>query len=407
MSGLACLLLFAFVAALPGCRTDPAERTLANGRLASSALGHGLTLHSYPTTRARTSTSAPARLHANGASIQLCLANEEKVAQTITLELANLPQGTELACAAVQEREEMQAVLAPSLPEPSTGEFEVGTAQLPADPRCQPAGQLSPGEKPGWLRWQVPVPAGQACPAGASSVEGVTFFAGGIDAGEVAFAVAGDLQGDRALAERIGAEVERRGLSFLILLGNLSSGADPAVEIGQMADVLARLSVPVYATVGFEDVSGGGDATFRERFGPTDADFVHRQVRFVLLDSADATLAPAQHDWLTGILGQDARMTLVFTHTPPFDPAGLRDRGFASHREAARFVALLARRGVQALFAGSIPSYIETSCAGIPTYLTGATGAEALDGVGPHFLEVRLDSRFPDRPLQVERVDLP
>jgi len=402
---LACALLCCLL--WTGCRADSSERTLANEQLRSVELGKGLTLHAYPTTRA-TLEDSRIRLHANGARVLLCLASSGAGSHELTIELGNLPAGASLACSAWRERQKVQIDLDEQLAEPHHSDApELSGGSLPDDPRCTPPGRLGPAEEPGWVRWQLSVPGSQSCPDGVDSSSGVTLSSGGSAPGTVRFAVAGDLQGDRYLARRIGLEAERRELSFLVLLGNLSSGSDSETELTSMAEVLAELAIPVYATVGCYDVAGGGDQVFRELFGPTDVDFVHRQVRFVLLDSADAMLDPLQYEWLERILGRDARMTLLFTHTPPFDPEGLRDQGFVSHREAARFVSLLASRKVDALFAGKIHSYARTTYAGVPAYLTGATGGEALDEIGPHFLEVRVDPSDPARPVEVSRVDLP
>jgi len=218
--------------------------------------------------------------------------------------------------------------------------------------------------------------------------------------------VAGDLLGDGDLVYRLVEEVSLTASEFLVLLGNLSAGEEPRDDLARVARILATLPIPVYATVGYEDISDGGDRVFRELFGPTDVAFLHKQVRFLLLDSADAVLVTTQFDWIAAQLGQEQAGSLLFTSTPPFDPAGLRDRGFVSHREASRLVAALLRGGVGALFAGRLLSYVETAYGGMSVYITGATGEESFDDIGPHFLLVTGDSRDPAAGVVVEQVSL-
>jgi len=348
-----------------GCRADPESRSVANEELGTVAVSDTLTLKVYPAAVA-TVTAAQVTLHASGARLALCASNTARQAAPLVVKLENLPPDLVLGCVAAQ-----------------------GSV-------CTVAGRLVEGEDGTGAVYNTEVPSGQSCPDGLAGPPTLVFrAANGAAAGPYTFAVAGDLLGDGDLVYRLVEEVSLTASEFLVLLGNLSAGEEPRDDLARVARILATLPIPVYATVGYEDISDGGDRVFRELFGPTDVAFLHKQVRFLLLDSADAVLVTTQFDWIAAQLGQEQAGSLLFTSTPPFDPAGLRDRGFVSHREASRLVAALLRGGVGALFAGRLLSYVETAYGGMSVYITGATGEESFDDIGPHFLLVTGDSQNP------------
>ncbi len=402
-AALALLLALGFA----NCRPDPDERSLANAELRTQAIDEELTLWGDPLARVRRQGEA-LLLRPNGAELRFCLANEGRQARSVRLLFENVPASAELSCSAAQEAALLQARLSDELAEPALDDVlyraDVDSGEVP----CQVPGTLSQDAASGLPALDLEVPAGSACASpGEGDVAATLRLPGARAAGELRFGVVGRLAGQRELLRRVRDRLAEHPLDFLILLGGLSDGADPRADLEGMAELCTELGLPVYATLGWDDVSDGGARVFNERFGPSDAAFDHHQVRFVLLDSADATLASDQLSWLGEVLSRGGvRRRLLFTYTPPFDPAGLRGQGFDSRREAARLVALLHEEGVGAVFAGSLGSYAELDLAGIPLYLSGATGEESFDAVGPHFLEVHLDSGEADGPISVERVDL-
>ena len=89
-------------------------------------------------------------------------------------------------------------------------------------------------------------------------------------------------------------------------------------------------------------------------------------------------------------------LRIFFTHTPPFDVLGARNRAFLSRREAARLVALLVKQDVGLVFAGGINSYSKVSIGSIPTFITGGGGAEleAFDETGHHWILITIPDVF-------------
>src|SRR5699024_3868244 len=70
-----------------------------------------------------------------------------------------------------------------------------------------------------------------------------------------------------------------------------------------------------------------------------------------------------------------ARPALVFTHTPPLDPLGLRNRGFLSPIAAARALSVLTNSSADALFVGHINDTATETIHDIDLYLTSVERA--------------------------------
>ena len=182
--------------------------------------------------------------------------------------------------------------------------------------------------------------------------------------------------------------------------------ADPTIEFGVISGDLTEqgsrdelrefqrqmeaLPFPLYATLGNHEL-GNGEHIFQDTFGRVNFSFVHRGVRFTMLDSASATLSPRSWDWLQGWLeeGQD-QAHVVAMHIAPFDPAGIRNGAWASREEAAAFSGDLGRADVDVAIYGHIHSYYAYESAGVPSYITGGGGAipQRFDGVGRHYLAI-------------------
>jgi 3',5'-cyclic-AMP phosphodiesterase len=186
-------------------------------------------------------------------------------------------------------------------------------------------------------------------------------------------------------------------LRFAVLSGDLTRRGSRA-ELERFQREMKTLAFPVFATLGNHEL-GTREDLFHEHLGRGNASFVFRGVRFTLLDSASATIAPAVYGWLEGWLesGRDGPHA-VFMHIPPLDPAGVRNGAFASRAEANKLLALLAGGGVDVTIYGHVHSFYAYSNAGIPAYITGGGGAipERLDGIGRHYLavDVEADGRF-------------
>jgi Icc protein len=193
---------------------------------------------------------------------------------------------------------------------------------------------------------------------------------------------------------------------FAIFCGDLTSTGTPE-QLARFRAEMTGLPIPIYATIGNHDL-GTRDDLFHDYFGRANFSFVHRNVRFTLLDTASATLAPVVYGWLDGwLLDGIDRVHFAFAHIPPLDPIGTRNAAFASRLEANKLLSLLASGHVDTTFYGHIHSYYAYSNAGIPAYISGGGGAfpEQLDGIGRHYLTVDVDPDLQTVQVAVVRVD--
>lgn len=233
---------------------------------------------------------------------------------------------------------------------------------------------------------------------------------------EVRFAVFGNSAGvasvRQAVVRAVAEHVTTDSLRFAVVTGDLVESGSTA-ELDAAVTDLDRLPVPWFATVGERDVEGASADELVERFGRlTDAfdvysDGGHVSFRVVLLDSADGGLSRASFrrldEWLADPLAPTTR--LVATHKPPFEPHGLRGKGFKSREEAARLVAALLRGGAYDLFSGHLAIFQRQRVGDLTVWHSGGAGApmDAIENDSHHFLVVSVNR---SGAIHVERVDL-
>lgn len=195
-------------------------------------------------------------------------------------------------------------------------------------------------------------------------------------------------------------------LRFCLISGDLTEGGAPE-ELERFERELKSLPIPCYATLGNHEL-GHSELAFRERFGRGNFSFTFGGVRFTLLDSASATLAPLVYEWLDAWLdaGSDS-LHAVLMHITPLDPVGQRNGAFASRAEANKLISMMADHGVDLAIYGHVHSYYAFSHAGIPAYITGGGGAipERFDGIGRHYMKVAVDPGAQTFSTEVVRID--
>ncbi len=221
------------------------------------------------------------------------------------------------------------------------------------------------------------------------------------------FAVLSDVQSAigeiEDIFERMNADPE---LAFVVSTGDLTDEGTRR-QLERFQRELATLEVPFFSTVGNHEM-GASPRHWHELFGPFNFHFRHHGVAFSLVDSGNGTIDPQVYERLDAWLTRSRSAPhLVFTHIPPLDPSGLRGGGFRSRKEAAKLITKIGKGKVDALFLGHIHSYYAFSSAGVPTYISGGGGAieEKLDGIGRHYLRVRVDPTFGIEDVAVVRVD--
>ncbi len=216
----------------------------------------------------------------------------------------------------------------------------------------------------------------------------------------------------RALVRAVSERIDSDDVRFAVVTGDLAATGDPA-ELDAAVTDLDALPVPWFATVGERDVDAAEPEDLVARFGAlTDVfDVVSEggavSFRLILLDSADGGLSRRSFRQLDAWLADpDAPSTrIVATHVPPFEPHGLRGKGFKRRSEAGRLVAALGRGGVTDVFTSHLAIWERQPVGPLTTWHSGGGGApmEAIDGDKHHFLIVTVNE---SGALSVERVDL-
>lgn len=193
----------------------------------------------------------------------------------------------------------------------------------------------------------------------------------------VSFAVIGSLENQNILPTIV--ETERaagREHDFYVLLGNALEDADRA-NISDLEQITTDLDAIFVALPGQEELADDQGLAFERRFGAFDYGWTLKNTAFVIFYSAPAQLSTRGlsnlDSQLTALEADDSRWRasndytlpegdvralplMAFTHTPPFDPRGLRGDGFISRKQAAMVMSLLAEFQVDTLFAGRLAS---------------------------------------------------
>jgi len=362
----ALLALLGFALAASACVAEPEERALRNDELGRAEAPAFRFVHEGGVMHVREVGDTALTVRASAADFTFSLERLTPSVDTVALRLWNLPPGLQLSSA---------------------------------------PGVLTPGGAP------TPGVPDAALTLGASFA---VHFPPGIDRvdvrsvapppGDFTFLALGDIQeaivGFDTVVDRMNEEPDA---DFLLLLGDLTNRTSTA-ELDAVEAAFSRLALPVYATPGNHDVYTSDG--YQRRFGQTSYSFTHRGTRFTSLDSGSGTLAAATWDDVPGFLaaGRDAPH-VVFTHIPVTERNGVRGGQWASRREARQALSDLGAAGVDLLLFGHVHSYDAYELGGIPAYISGGGGAspEAFDGIGRHYLKVRVQAGVPS--VTVVRVD--
>lgn len=230
---------------------------------------------------------------------------------------------------------------------------------------------------------------------------------GSVEAEPFRFAVLSDVQEAIPRVQDIFDLVDAQpDLDFLLGAGDLTEQGTRA-ELTRFQRELTQLDIPYYTTLGNHEL-GQAPTLYHDFFGRCSLSFVHKGVRFTLLDSASATIDPIVFEWLDAWLAQGAAGPhVVAMHIPPLDPVGVRNGAFANRNEAAKLLGRLAAAGVDMTVYGHIHSYYRFDNAGIPAHVSGGGGAipERFDDIGRHFLVVDVDPPAERFDVSIVRVD--
>lgn len=226
-----------------------------------------------------------------------------------------------------------------------------------------------------------------------------TFKLGAPDADSTApfvIAVLGDPQNNpgvwRGIIKDINADP---AIKYVVVDGDWSSTTNTVELMTGMLDIADQeLTVPFFGTIGNADLGDGGDFLFQRRIGRVNSSFVYRGFRHVIVDDADASIAPKVRGWIDEWSSRtDGKCRLFHAHIPFYDPVGLRAGDFGDYDEGMAMLAMLKRHDFKHLFFGHLHSHFTGTMAGIPATISGGAGGpqEHSDGVSWHYMRVELD----------------
>ncbi len=158
---------------------------------------------------------------------------------------------------------------------------------------------------------------------------------------------------------------------FIVLLGDNAENSS-LNGLRQLELVRERVDYPAVILPGEEELVDGSRSLFLETFGPFDFRWDIKGVQHVAFYSADGELGEGGVARLANTISRldDNRPKLAFTHTPPVDPIGPRDRGFEGELEGARTLSALSEHGVDRLFVGHINDTARESINDMRVHLT-------------------------------------
>ncbi len=210
------------------------------------------------------------------------------------------------------------------------------------------------------------------------------------------FVVVGDTRSGHDVFKKEMQEIELFDPDMVIDLGDMIDGyKDTAPEIEAMWDefdqINSEFNVPFVMVAGNHDIwSHLSESIYKKRYGKLYYSFDHKGAHFIVLDTEvlDSKghlihrIDNEQLEWLKADLAssRDARATFVFLHKPYW-----RGKAYAVNEKAKGYWfkdvhPILAKNGVDAVFAGHIHKYLKTpTLDGVSYYIVGGGGAKIWD----------------------------
>ena len=181
---------------------------------------------------------------------------------------------------------------------------------------------------------------------------------------------------------------------LLVFNGDITARGTSA-ELLQSANLLdSDLEIPWVGTLGDRDVIAGAAENYVSIIGASNFAFDVASTRVIVLDSADQAIGQQRRDTLKSWLERaplgwsefDVVQSLIITHTPPFDIAGLRGSGLKQRQEGASLVALARQRQVPLLLTGQVSAYAEEAIGATRVIHGGGGGL-----TDPYWLRLTID----------------
>lgn len=253
------------------------------------------------------------------------------------------------------------------------------------------------------------------------------------------FVILGDNRNGYDTFSQILGQINEKNPLFVIDNGDLVYGGEPN-KYRLFNQMVSKLRVPLYTTLGNHDIRENGRPTYTMLFGPPYYSFDYGNDHFAFLDSSRGwvekqTIPEEQYKWLESDLQKaSGKRIFVISHIPPVDPRSnivkntlpdepgieepggfdrimkkytdtkTMDHGFPDKQEGKRFEDLMTKYKVDTVFVSHIHSYYSYIRGNVQYIISGGAGAELLTTDSYyHYLRVKIT----DKENYIEMVQLP
>jgi predicted phosphodiesterase len=207
------------------------------------------------------------------------------------------------------------------------------------------------------------------------------------------FVVCGDIHtssGEVGILTSILEETSGGSDQFIVLLGDLVDWGKED-QYATLNSQLSRYTYPhgKYQVIGNHDVFFDGWDSYKKYFGPSVYSFSSETAKFIVLDSANATLGLQQLDWLENELSSTTKDHIfVFTHVGIYTGGLSSVFKLSSQDESYRLHYLLKKYGVSHVLAGHYHAEKQFEIDGIQYIISGGSSSGMLDSGPNHYKRI-------------------
>jgi hypothetical protein len=359
-------MLFISLAFFAGCSDSQLAGTSEQRDLGHAVLDRGLEFRLSPgTITVASETSVEARASAPLPNFSVTTGPE---AAPLSVTISNIHRQ---ASVRVQQIRPLTATEMPGCPDTADAETTV-CSESPDAAGCQPPATMDESDRLAQVQLEL---SQAACRRISYSLDLSSDSTGEASDEPLRFAIIGKTSSLDQLRQALD-QATADNPDLVVLLGDNAQNAS-LNGLRELELVLRRADYPTVMLPGEDEIVEGSRTQFLRTFGPFDFRFGLKDVHLVAFFSAEAELGQDGVERLQSTLSRLSRERpkLLFTHTPPIDPNGLRDEGFESQIEGARTLSVLAEAGVEALFAGHINDAHSDEVNGVETHLTSVERA--------------------------------
>lgn len=204
------------------------------------------------------------------------------------------------------------------------------------------------------------------------------------------FAAVGDLHvgnQDTSRLQRILSAAAAEGDAFIVLLGDIVDGGDQE-DVQAVRTTLANAGFgdTVAPVIGNHDIFGSGWQAYKALNGPSHYSFTAGNSQFIVIDTADGTVAKPEQDWLISQLNQGGFTNrFLLSHYLPIVPGIETYLKFSDDMEALHLMRLLLEAKATAWIGGHYHSYIADVVAGLQVVVAGGGGGRRMPPVSNFF----------------------